>query len=171
MRKKLARLFYARSGPVVARELLGKYLVRRTARGVYAARIVETEAYHGQNDQASHASKGKTNRTAIMFGPPGYAYVYLIYGMYHCLNVVTSADGVPSAVLIRGLDDPACSGPGKLCRELKIKKTHNGLDLVTSGELWIEDRGERPKAVHRTSRIGVDYAGAWKDKKWRFVIQ
>ena len=131
--KRLSRAFFARDTLDVARELLGKFLVHRTSERWRVGRIVETEAYVGPNDRASHASRGKTNRTALMFGPPGYAYVYLIYGMYHCFNVVTEREGYPAAVLIRALEpiltksdarvmheknrlEKLASGPGKLCR-------------------------------------------------------
>lgn len=153
----------------MARELIGKYLVRRIGEKIVSAKIVETEAYCGKNDLACHASRGLTERTKVMFGPPGYAYVYLIYGMYHCLNVVTREVGYPEAVLIRGCE--LASGPGRVCRELKIDKKLNGVDLYLNKELWIEDRGEKPpKKIKRGKRIGVDYAGKWKDKLWRFYV-
>lgn len=153
---------------MVARELLGKYLVRKIGRKIVALKITETEAYHGPKDLASHASKGKTARTAVMFGPAGYSYVYLIYGMYHCFNIVTGKENFPSAVLIRGVE--GINGPGKLCRELKIDKKLNNIDLTVSRELWFEDHAERPPAVRRAKRVGVDYAGEYKDKLWRFML-
>src|SRR5258708_3762329 len=168
MRKRLDRKFFERSTLIVARELLGKYLVRRVNGKIIAAKITETEAYHGLKDKASHASRGKTTRTAVMFGPPGHAYVYLIYGMYHCLNIVTRPDEFPSAVLIRGVEGIA--GPGKLCREFKIDKSLNTADIINSKEIWIEDRGLTEGRIKRTPRIGVDYAGEYKDKLWRFVL-
>src|SRR3989338_6779978 len=134
---KLKRIFFNRNTVTVAKDLLGKYLVRRIGRKIIAAKITETEAYCGQNDLACHASKGITPRTKVMFGPPGHAYIYLIYGMYHCLNIVTEKEGYPSAVLIRGCE--LANGPGKICRELKIDKTLNGVDMFKSRELWIED--------------------------------
>ncbi|MBX4190313.1 DNA-3-methyladenine glycosylase, partial [Candidatus Parcubacteria bacterium] len=116
--KKLDRQFFEQKTLKVARELLGKYLVRRIGNKVIAAKITETEAYCGPNDKACHASKGRTSRTEVMFGKAGHAYVYLIYGMYHCLNIVTEKENYPAAVLIRGIG--SINGPGKLCRELKI---------------------------------------------------
>lgn len=169
MKKRLDRKFFERSTLVVARELLGKYLVRRADGELLRARIVETEAYHGPKDKASHASRGRTPRTAVMFGPPGHAYVYLIYGMYHCLNIVTGPDTFPSAVLIRGVE--GIIGPGKLCRELKINKDLNEVDITTSKELWIEDGGPETGKIKRTPRIGIDYAKEYKDKPWRFVLE
>lgn len=167
-RRRLNRKFFERSALVVARELLGKYLVRRLNRKIVVFKITETEAYHGPKDKASHASRGRTPRTSVMFGPPGHAYVYLIYGMYHCLNIVTGPEDFPSAVLIRGIE--GFNGPGKLCREFKIDKSLNTKDITKSHELWLEDRGEAVGKIKRTPRIGVDYAGEYKDKKWRFVL-
>jgi DNA-3-methyladenine glycosylase len=131
--------------------------------------ITETEAYHGPHDLASHASRGKTPRTTIMFGPAGHAYIYLIYGMYYCLNVVTEEENYPAAVLIRAVE--GISGPGRLTRHFKITKAQHGIDMATSNTLYIEDRGITipPPRILRTPRIGIDYAGAYKDKKWRFV--
>jgi DNA-3-methyladenine glycosylase len=166
---KLKKDFYNRSTLVVAKELLGKYLIRKIGNKIIAARITETEAYHGPNDLASHASKGKTPRTSVMFGPAGYSYVYLIYGMYHCFNIVTGKENYPSAVLIRAAGD--MKGPGILCRELKIDKTLNNVDLTTSKELWLEDRGSHQGKIKKTKRVGVDYAKEYKDKLWRFVLE
>jgi DNA-3-methyladenine glycosylase len=169
MTKRLGRTFFERSTLVVAKELLGKYLVRKINGKEIALPITETEAYHGPKDKASHASRGKTPRTAVMFGPPGHAYIYLIYGMYHCLNIVTGPEEFPSAVLIRGLE--GINGPGKLCRELHINKSLNTEDITTSKEIWIEDRGPRKGRIIRTPRVGIDYAGDYKDKLWRFVLE
>ena len=167
------RAFYARDTRRVARELLGMLVVTPHGRG----RIVETEAYHGPGDQASHARRGPTPRARIMFGEPGHAYVYLIYGMHHCLNAVTGKAGFPSAVLIRAVDiaghDPrAGAGPGKVCRALAIDRRANGADLTAAGPVWIEDDGERfpARQVKTGPRIGVDYAGAWADRPWRYWI-
>jgi len=186
--KKLSRAFYERATLEVARDLLGKFLVHRTSQGWRVGRIVETEAYIGPDDRASHASRGKTNRTALMFGPPGYAYVYLIYGLYHCFNVVTERAGYPAAVLIRALEpssergqallmdgknrlEKLANGPGKLCRYMQIDQPLNGIDLCGS-VLYIEDRGHsvEPDDVVAARRIGVDYAGEWKEKPWRFYV-
>jgi DNA-3-methyladenine glycosylase len=159
----------------VARDLLGKVLCRRLADGtVVRARIVETEAYRGVDDAASHAYGGPTPRSAIMFGPPGYAYVYLIYGMWCCLNVVTGDDGVASAVLVRAAHVPgdarAAAGPGRLCRALAISRADNGADLARGRALWLADDGFMPATVSTGPRIGVDYAGAWARKPWRFWV-
>ncbi|MBI2063195.1 MAG: DNA-3-methyladenine glycosylase [Candidatus Yanofskybacteria bacterium] len=171
--KKLTREFFNRPTLSVAKELLGKFLVRKTGRKVVAAMITETEAYCGPRDLASHASRGKTKRTEVMFGPPGYAYVYLIYGMYHCFNIVTERDGYPAAVLIRAIDVSSINGPGKLCRYFQIDRTLNNNDLSKNNKLWIEDRGTkiRQNQITRSPRIGVDYAGKYKDKLWRFCVK
>lgn len=165
---KLERDFYERPTVKVAQSLIGKFLVHQISGKVYAAEIIETEAYCGFDDRASHASRGQTPRNAVMFGPAGFSYVYLIYGIYHCLNLVTEKEGFPAAVLIRGLDFPVADGPGKLCREFQIKKeTHNSLDL--EGDiLWVEDRGLKRKVISG-KRIGVDYAGECKNWPWRFM--
>lgn len=150
------------------------HLVHRGPMGLQIGRIVETEAYKGPQDLAAHSSKGRTARTEVMFGPAGHAYVYLIYGFWHCLNIVTADHGVPHAVLLRGLEpisgiDDTTHGPGLLCRALHIDKRLNGADL-TLNELWIErpDPYRKPK-IERAARIGVDYAGAWAKKPWRFL--
>lgn len=168
-----------RKTPVVARLLLGKILARKIGRIVYRARITETEAYCGPNDRASHAFRGRTPRTATMFERAGTIYVYFIYGMYHCLNIVTEKKGYPAAVLIRAVE-PIYSapilgntnGPGKLCRALGITKALSNADITTGAALWIEDA---PKILRRHTRrgkrIGVDYAGAWKDKQWRYYVK
>lgn len=123
------------------------------------APIIETEAYCGFNDKASHAARGRTPRNEVMFRSGGCAYVYLIYGMYHCLNVVTEREGYPSAVLIRVLAYPRADGPGKLCREFHITKENcNGISLL-DGVFWIEDRGLYPTKITKSPRIGVDYGG------------
>ncbi len=171
---RLKRNFFNRDTLIVAQELLGKYLVRKPGNKIIRAKITETEAYCGQNDLACHASKGLTKRTKVMFGPPGHAYIYLIYGMYHCLNIVTEKEGYPAAVLIRGLQLDGCGGPGKLCRQFKIDKNLNGVDMCKSREIWIESasrrKGEKPSGIKKGKRIGVDYAGKWKNKFWRFYI-
>jgi DNA-3-methyladenine glycosylase len=149
------------------------HLMHRTSHGVQIARIVETEAYQGPQDLAAHSSRGRTARTEVMFGPPGHAYVYLIYGIWYCLNVVTRAAGTPHAVLIRALEPIAhveqkTSGPGLLCKALGIDRRLNGVDLCADA-LWIEAPAQlRKPRVTRATRIGVDYAGAWAAKLWRF---
>ena len=185
----LERTFYARPTMTVARELLGKLLVRPRAGGrPLVARIVEVEAYLGERDAASHARRGPTPRAAIMFGPPGFLYVYLIYGMHHCMNVVTESDGVAGAVLIRAAapvvgfdgDDSngnrngngrrrhPLTGPGKLCATLAITRALNGHDLTRARELYVADDGAPAPRRARSPRIGVDYAGAWAARKLRF---
>jgi DNA-3-methyladenine glycosylase len=184
---KLNRKFFDRDTVVVARELLGKYLVRRVGNKIVRARITETEAYCGIKDKACHASKGLTERTKIMFGPPGHAYVYLIYGMHHCFNVVTREVGYPEAVLIRSVEVVKMqnskikmkndnskfkiNGPGRVCKNLSIDKNLNGVDVCLSKELWIEDGGEKPPRIKQGKRIGIEYAGKWKDKLWRFSLE
>jgi DNA-3-methyladenine glycosylase len=171
--KRLKRSFYARPALEVAPELLGKLLVRRVDDREMVARIVEVEAYMGLDDQASHARRGPTPRSKIMFGPPGYAYVYMIYGMHHGMNVVTDIDGVASAVLIRGVEplrgiDAPTDGPGKLCKALAIDRSLNGEDLVRGAHIFIADDGTPPLAHVTSTRIGVDYAGECAKKPWRF---
>lgn len=171
--RKLPRSFYARATLAVARDLLGMHLVHVGPGGRQVGRIIETEAYQGPRDLAAHSSRGRTRRTEVMFGPPGHAYVYLIYGFWNCLNVVTAADGVPHAVLIRGLEPiegiaDTTHGPGLLCRAMHIDRGLNGADL-TDCALWIEKPARyRPPRVARSPRIGVDYAGDWAKKPWRF---
>jgi DNA-3-methyladenine glycosylase len=172
----LPRAFFDRNADAVAPELLGKHLVRRLDGGERIGRIVETEAYLGPPDRATHSSKGRTPRTEVMFGPPGHAYVFLIYSIHHCLNVVTGPGEVPSAVLIRALEpvanlETSASGPGRLCRALGIDRRLTGHDL-SRGALRI---GEPPGAVEvfriRTGpRIGIDYAGEWALAPLRFSI-
>lgn len=179
--RKLNREFYLRPTLDVARDLIGKYLVFKTGGKVLSARLVEVEAYIGENDPACHAAVGRTDRNDIMYGPGGYSYVYFIYGMYHCLNVVTENEGFPAAVLIRGAEpvegveimlsqfdnkknNGLTSGPGKLCKAFGLSREHNGLDLV-GDILFIEDRGFRPARIENSSRIGIKKA---IEKKWRF---
>lgn len=172
MKKVLSRQYFSRPTVQVARSLIGKYLVRSLDGREIAGRIIEVEAYVGPRDKACHASKGKTQRTDVMFGPSGIAYVYLIYGMYHCLNVVTDREEFPAAVLIRAIevDGVLIDGPGRLCRALQIDRNLNRVDLTTQESLWFEDRGGRIlcRQVAALPRIGVDYAGIWAKKLWRF---
>jgi DNA-3-methyladenine glycosylase len=174
----LPRSFYTRPTDRVARDLLGKVIVRQdqAADGrVRLARIVEVEAYLGERDQASHARRGPTPRAAIMFGPPGHLYTYLIYGIHVCANVVSHVDGVAGAVLIRAAtcldegDPTELRGPGKLCRGLGIELAHKGLDLtVPASPLYVAEDGARRPKVARSPRIGVDYAGEWAARPLRF---
>ena len=174
-RRILTRAYFNRPTLTVARSLIGKYLVRSIDGRILAGKIVEVEAYVGAQDKACHASKGRTKRTDVMFGQGGVAYVYLIYGMYHCLNVVTEREEFPSAVLIRAieLDGELIDGPGRLCRALQIDRCLNRVDLTTGESLWFEDRGVLVKRgeVGAHSRVGVDYAGAWAKKPWRFRLR
>ena len=172
--KTLPRTYFNRPTLAVARSLVGKYVVRENGNETVAGRIIEVEAYIGSQDKACHASKGRTARTEVLFGPPGVSYVYLIYGMYHCFNVVTERVGYPSAVLVRAVEDvdtqALIDGPGRVCRFLAIDRKLNRLDLTTGGALWVEDRGGRTvaSAVTAGRRVGVDYAGIWAKKRWRF---
>lgn len=170
----LKRVFYERNTLEVSKELLGKKLCRRLCDGqVLSGIIVETEAYT-QDDPACHAFGGKTPRAATLFKKPGISYVYFIYGMYHCFNVITEPEDTAGAVLIRALEpiEPVINtnGPGKLCRELCITKEHNEIDLTTDAScLWIEDGIEIPNGnVHTTTRIGIKKA---VDYPWRFYIK
>ncbi|HXS26537.1 MAG TPA: DNA-3-methyladenine glycosylase [Steroidobacteraceae bacterium] len=168
------RGFYARSSLDLAPDLIGLHLVRSDSGTLRIGRIVETEAYMGPDDLAAHSARGRrTARTEVMFGPPGRAYVYFIYGFWNCLNVVASPAGVPHAVLLRALEpvagiDDSTWGPGLLCRALRIDRTLNGADL-RGKELWI-GRPRAPRAVRIGAgpRIGVDYAGEWAARPWRF---
>lgn len=185
----LPRDFYGRDTIEVAKELLGKVLVRETPAGRLSVRIVETEAYCGPHDKACHASRGRTERNGVMFGEPGHAYVYFIYGMYHCLNFVTERDGYPAAVLVRAGEPlegveamralrrkakkpvDLTSGPGRLCMALGIDRALNGADVCRKGPLYVEDSEDAVFEVVSSKRIGVDYAGEYRDKPWRFYIK
>ena len=171
MQGRLDRTFFRRDVLEVAPQLLGKLLVMKDeSRGEAVYTITETEAYRGGDDMACHASKGRTGRTEVMFGDGGYIYMYLIYGMYWMLNVVTSIDEVPQAVLIRALRE--VSGPGRLTRLIGVDKSYNGEDLVTSPRIGIYEGGKGSIPAHTTGpRIGIDYAGEpWKSMAWRYVM-
>jgi DNA-3-methyladenine glycosylase len=169
----LPRDFYSRRTLTVARELIGMHLVRKYRGKQLIGRIVETEAYQGPRDLAAHSARGQTERNAVMFGPPGFAYVYLIYGMWDCVNVVTREQGVPHAVLIRAVEpitniDAKTWGPGLLCKAMHIDRSLNGADLLDR-TLWIEAPSQFKRGkIARAPRIGVDYAGDWAHKPWRF---
>lgn len=177
----------------VAKELLGKFLVRKIGKRKIVGMITEVEAYVGQNDKASHASRGKTERTKVMFGEPGRWYVYLVYGMHYCLNIVTEKEDYPAAVLIRGVSIKSStpdskgrtfvciSGPGRICKYFKIDKRLNNKPANRKIGLWIEDRADpgakrfrgttiNSRKILRGKRIGVEYAGRWKNKLWRYHI-
>jgi DNA-3-methyladenine glycosylase len=174
--KALPRAFYDRDTVAVARDLLGKHLVH-VSRGVERiGRIVEVEAYLGPHDLASHSSRGHTSRTRVMFGPPGHAYVFLVYGIHCCMNVVTERDGHASAVLIRAVEpvknaEGSTRGPGRLCKAMHIDRRLNGHDLV-GDDFFIADPVDAgtPSIVKRP-RIGVDYAGLWARRNLRFYIR
>jgi len=174
-RRILPRIYFNRPTITVARSLIGKYLVRGIDGRILAGKIVEVEAYVGPQDRACHASKGRTQRTDVMFGPGGAAYVYLIYGMHHCLNVVTEREEFPAAVLIRAaeIDGELIDGPGRLCRAMQIDRSLNRADLTIGESLWFEDRGVSVEkgdvGVH--PRIGVQYSGEWAKKPWRFRLR
>jgi DNA-3-methyladenine glycosylase len=188
--RALPRRFYLQPTLGVARALLGQVLVHDAPDGIAAGRIVEVEAYRGPRDRAAHSRGGhRSARNEVMYGPPGHAYVYFVYGMHHCVNVVTQPREVPEAVLIRALEPVAgvelmrrrrglrdapvwylCRGPGALCRALAITRTHNGADL-TGGALRILAAPAVPeRAVRRTPRIGVAYAGPHAAFRWRFLV-
>jgi len=172
---KLPRAFYDRDTRLVARELLGKHLIHRANGVERVGRIVETEAYLGPHDLAAHSSKGLTARTKTMFGPPGHAYVYFIYGMYFCMNVVTEREGQASAVLLRALEpviniEGKTSGPGLLCRALGIDRRLNGHDLL-SDDFFIAESDATKFSVVKRPRVGVDYAKHWAKRLLRFYIK
>lgn len=193
--EKLMQEFYARDTLTVARELLGNYLVREYEGERLICRITETEAYIGRCDKACHAYGYKrTARTETLFAPPGTIYIYLIYGMYHCLNFVTEDVGEPAAVLIRGLEPISgietitrlrypnhcgplnayqtknlLNGPGKLCKALSLDKSCNSMSL-TGDTLYVVRSGESPGAIHTSARIGIDYAEEAVHFPWRFYI-
>jgi DNA-3-methyladenine glycosylase len=174
--RRLPRSFYDRDAITVAHELLGKHLVHRTGGRTRIGRIVEVEAYLGPHDLAAHSARGRTRRTEVMFGPPGHAYVYLVYGMYHCMNVVVEAEGRAAAVLLRalepvtGVDGARTQGPGLLCRAMDIDRRQNGVDLL--GETLFVQTVETPSfRIVKRPRVGVDYAGHWARRLLRFYIK
>jgi DNA-3-methyladenine glycosylase len=166
----LDHIFFQRDVLDVAPGLIGKIIARRFENGeIRRYRITETEAYRGEDDLACHASKGRTQRTEVMYHPGGKIYVYLIYGMYWMLNLVAGVPGHPCAVLIRSIE--GFNGPGKVGRELQLDKTFYGEDIVTSNRMWIENDGVVPTYTV-SARIGVNYAGAeWVEKPWRFIAK
>lgn len=171
MKKILTKGFFERDTLEVAKNLLGKYLVRKSGKKEIALKINEIEVYDGFEDKASHAHKGKTERNKVMFGDAGNWYVYFVYGMHNMLNVVTGGKDYPAAILIRGASD--INGPGKLTKFLKIDKKLNGKKASAENSLWFEDRGETidKKKIKRMARIGVNYAGPiWTKKDYRFVL-
>ena len=174
--KALPRAFYDRDTVAVARDLLGKHLVH-LSRGVERiGRIVEVEAYLGPHDLASHSSRGLTARTRVMFGPPGHAYVYLVYGMHCCMNVVTEREGQASAVLIRAVEpvrnaEGSTRGPGRLCKAMRIDRRLNGHDLVSKDFFISDPPGVETSRIVMRPRVGVDYAGRWAKRHLRFYLR
>jgi DNA-3-methyladenine glycosylase len=174
--QRLERGFYDRDPIVVARELLGKCLVHASEGIEQVGRIVEVEAYLGPHDLAAHSARGRTQRTEVMFGPPGHAYVYLIYGMYSCMNVVTQPEGVASAVLLRAVEpvkniQERTQGPGLLCKAMRIDRRLNGHDLISDDFFLVDPVGAEQFNIVKRPRIGVDYAGRWARRLLRFYIQ
>ena len=165
--KKLTKEFFIRDVLTVAPELLGKILVCKVGDEFLRYRITETEAYRGAEDLACHACKGRTSRTEVMFHTGGVVYVYLIYGMYWMLNFVTGKENEPQAALIRGIE--GIYGPGRVTRKLQIDKSFYNEDLTLSPRIWLEDDGFVPQYKTGT-RIGINYAGEWKNKLWRYYV-
>jgi len=170
MNLRLPHTFFRKQVLDLAPELLGKILVRKFDDDTIQNFIItEVEAYRGTEDLACHASKGRTARTEIMFHDGGVIYVYLIYGMYWMLNIVSGTEGDASAILIRGLE--GISGPGRVGKALQLDKSFYGEDLSTSNRIWIEESENKPEFI-TTPRIGIDYAGEpWISKPWRFIIK
>ena len=171
--RKLPRSFYDRDTVEVAHELLGMHLVHVVAGVERVGRIVEVEAYLGPHDLAAHSARGLTKRTRVMFGPPGYAYVYLIYGMHWCMNVVTQAEGKASAVLLRAVEpvkniEGRTQGPALLTKAMGIDGRLNGHDLLSAGFFVRRPRDYAPARPVKRPRIGVDYAGRWARRLLRF---
>jgi DNA-3-methyladenine glycosylase len=174
--QKLPRSFYDRDTVTVARELLGKLLVHKLAGIERVGRIVEVEAYLGEHDLAAHSARGRTERNKVMFGPPGYAYVYFIYGMHHCMNVVTETEGHASAVLLRAIEPLAnvegrTCGPGLLCRSMGIDRRLNGHDLLSPDFFIASPEAGESVTIVKRPRVGVDYAKHWARRHLRFYIR
>ncbi len=169
MGKRMGRQALSRPAKELAPELLGKLLCRKTKKGVLKYRIMETECYCGEKDTACHASKGKTERTKVLYEKGGTAYIYLCYGIHALFNVVSGKEGCPEAVLIRGV--AGYNGPGKLTRAMEIDRTLNEEDMVTSRLLWLEDDGYKPEYV-TAKRVGIDYATEeYRNILWRFIVK
>jgi DNA-3-methyladenine glycosylase len=173
--QKLTRDFYKRETVTVAKDLLGTLLIHRTNGVERIGRIVEVEAYLGPHDLAAHSARGRTPRTEVMFGPPGHAYVYMIYGMYFCMNIVTEPEGKAAAVLLRAIEpvqqlNQKTQGPGLLCRAMDIDRRLNGHDL-TSDDFFIAGDKKKNFEIVARPRIGVAYAGRWALKPLRFYIK
>lgn len=194
--KIIKRKFYQRDTLHVAQNLLGCFLIRKIGRKIIRGTITETEAYIGEEDLACHASRGRTPRTEIMYGQAGHAYIYMIYGMYHCLNIVTERKNFPAAALIRGVkliklpvtfrakgyrgkkgsdemgEIEKLDGPGKVCQYFKIDKRLNRCDLTKKEKLWVEQGVKVKKSkIKKSKRIGIDYAKHCKHYLWRFYLE
>lgn len=175
--KKLPRKFFDRDTIEVAKDMLGKYLIHIIDGTEYIGKIVEVEAYLGPHDLAAHSTRGNTPRTKIMFGPPGYAYVYLIYGMYHCMNVVTEKEGNGAAILIRAIEpikniSARTQGPGLLCKAMQITKAQNTHDLLSDTFFLADDEKDTSTyTIVKRPRIGVAYAKHWAKRLLRFYIK
>ncbi|HVY53365.1 MAG TPA: DNA-3-methyladenine glycosylase [Gammaproteobacteria bacterium] len=174
--KKLFREFYDRDTIEVAHDLLGKYIIHHVNKVERIGKIVEVEAYLGPHDLAAHSSKGLTNRTRVMFGPPGHAYVYLIYGMYYCMNFVTEKEGHASAVLLRAIEPiqnitERTNGPGLLCNALGITKAQHGADLLSDTFYVADPQNQEAFTIVKKARVGVDYARHWARRLLRFYIK
>ena len=174
--KKLPRSFYDRDTALVARELLGKYLVHKDRGVERVGRIVEVEAYLGPHDRAAHSAKGLTERTKVMFGAPGHAYVYMIYGMYNCLNIVTEKKGQAAAVLIRAVEPSKnitgrTQGPGLVCKSMNVDRRLNDQDLLGAKLYLTAPVQSEAFSIVKRPRIGVDYAGHWAKRLLRFYIR
>lgn len=169
MAKRLGRNTLILPATALAPKLLGKLLCRRTDKGILRLRIMETECYFGEEDTACHASKGKTERTKVLYEKGGIAYIYLCYGIHALFNVVSGQEGHPEAVLIRGV--AGYNGPGKLTRAMEIDRGLNGEDMVSSDKLWLEDDGYQPEYV-TAKRVGIDYATEeYREILWRFIAE
>jgi DNA-3-methyladenine glycosylase len=188
--RRLGREFFLSDGVTLARSLVGKLLIRRFGEREAVCRLTETEAYMGPQDKASHAyGNRRSKRTGVFYREGGLLYIYLIYGMYHCCNVIAAGAGEPQAVLLRaaeplsGLDlmggtrrpggvaaERLANGPGKLCRALAIDLSFYGYDLVRGSKLWIADDGRRVQ-VERSARVNIDYAEEYRELPWRFFIK
>ena len=166
----LEKDYFERPATLLAPDLIGKILCRRTENGIIRARITETECYFGEDDTACHAHKGKTERTRVMYESGGITYVYLCYGMHVMLNIVSGLADHPEAVLIRGVEEAV--GPGRTTKFLHITTADNALPLSPKSGIWIEDDGQKPPKITRTPRIGIDYATKRdRERKWRFTVK
>ncbi len=166
----LEKDYFLKPATVLATDLLGKFICRRTDEGVVRAKITETECYFGEDDTACHAHKGKTARTATLYEAGGITYVYLCYGIHSLLNIVTGSEGHPEAVLIRGVEDAV--GPGRVTKFLQITVNDNALPLCETSGIWLEDDGAMKPEYQCLPRVGIDYASAEdRERKWRFLVK